>query len=601
LIIIDFYNLATKRAMKKILTILFLVFLVNSTFSQAIFQKDLNIQLVEALSSCYACAWADYDNDGYLDVVISGSSITCGPCNLPILLFHNNADGTFTRVTSGPIANFTGTTYGLAWGDYDNDGKPDLYVCTYIFGHNLLFHNEGSGNFTQVNTQPIVPPDSTFSRACAWADYDRDGWLDLFVVNDNYKDDMLFHNNGNGTFSKITTGAIVNNGGSGYACSWADFNNDGWPDLYVVNHIFNSPDYLYINNGNGTFTIADTSMIPIDESSGRSVSWGDYDNDGYFDIVVPGDDLLNRPGVMYHNEHGSHFTFVNSAFSIEIGRDFGSSWGDYDNDGFLDLFVTRCDAQPNLLFKNSGGNLVRVKNEIPGREYSSFGSGYMCSWIDYMNNGKLNLFVLNSGSPVNNYMYNNTGSTGNYLICKLIGGCNSNAMGIGARVSVYAGDLHQIREVTGGNGAGGQDSPWPHFGLGDHTMADSVIVSWPIGNTDKIQKLTNVPANQLLIIEECLLGTNQNQQVPVSFGLRQNYPNPFNPVTRIEYSLAKNTHLSLIVYDMLGKVVKELVNSNETSGSHTVNFDGSDLASGVYVYKITADGFTDMKKMILLK
>jgi hypothetical protein len=203
--------------------------------------------------------------------------------------------------------------------------------------------------------------------------------------------------------------------------------------------------------------------------------------------------------------------------------------------------------------------------------------------------------------------FKNISNTGNYIICKLVG-CRNNRAAIGTRIKLYAGNLFEIREISGGNGSGTQDMLWQHFGVGSHSMIDSIIVNWPYGNTPEIQKLTNISVNQTITIQECLIGIINNE-VPVKFELKQNYPNPFNPSTQIEYSLIKPSIVKLTVYDLMGRLLKALVNEHQSQGTYKVEFDGTNLASGTYVYKLETNdpgsksgtGFTDVKKMVLLK
>ncbi len=577
--------------MKKIILIILFLGFAYSLQAQPYFQKITSGEIVNTVYSGQRCAWGDYDNDGYQDLVVTGFNNNCQTCNYSILLYHNNGDGTFTRVTTGPIATYSGRTFGCSWGDYDNDGKLDLFVCVGFNSHNLLFHNEGNGVFTLVTSGPEVT-DVGWGEAASWCDYDRDGWLDLFVCNEYGYPNFLYHNNGNGTFSKITTGPMVTDGGSSIGAAWGDYDNDGWPDLFVANYD-GQHDYLYHNNGNSTFTKILTGPEVTDNDWGSGCAWGDYDNDGYLDLYVTNG---NSPNRLYHNNGDGTFTLSSTLPSLENGLSYGCGWADFDNDGYLDLFVSKIQSA-NALFKNvNGQTFTRVTNDIVGQE------GYISIngvWGDYNNDGKIDLFVANTGGSNNNYLYKNVSTGNNYTICKLIG-CHSNKAAIGARIRLYAGNLSEIREISGGSSMGTQDMLWQHFGVGTHTMIDSIVVYWPYGNTPSIKKLSNVSVNQTLTIYECPLGIINNQ-IPVKYELKQNYPNPFNPGTEIEYSLLKPSNVKLSIYDISGKLIQTLVNEFETTGTYKVQFDGTNFASGIYIYKVETDEFTDTKKMILLK
>ena len=532
------------------------------------FVKLQNDPITITTNASNQCAWGDYDNDGLTDIVISTFNDNCWTCDYPLLLFRNIGQG-FQRVMTAPIATVTSKTFGVCWGDYDNDDKIDLFVSVGFSGNNLLFHNEGNGNFTQIISGSIVN-DGGESRGCAWVDYDRDGWLDLFVCNQNNQNNCLYHNNQNGTFTKIASGSIVNDANFTRGCAWGDYNNDGWPDLFAVNYSGQNDD-LYRNNGNGTFTKILSGPEVNDQSWGTTCSWGDYDNDGYLDLYVTNNNQLNR---LYHNEGNGNFTLVSGGPSSETGYSFGTSWADYDNDGYLDLFMAK-EYTFNALYKNnSGQSFTKITNEPPTMEG---GLSVGCAWSDFFSNGKIDLFVTNNNLLSVNYMYINQGNTGNYLVLKLHG-CltetgRSNTNAIGARIKVQKVNQTFYREVCGGNGS--EDMFWQHFGLGSITNVDSIVVNWPSGN---VQKLTNVPVNQTILIDECLLGVpNNNNQVPAEYSLEQNFPNPFNPTTTINYSLKKQTHVRITVYDIMGRFVKTLVDATEPTGKYKTVFDGSDI------------------------
>lgn len=563
------------------------------------FQKVTSGQIVTDLNSSDRCAWGDYDNDGYIDLVVSSYNDNSQSTNYPLLLYHNNGDGTFTRVTTGPIANYMGKTFGVAWGDYDNDGRLDLFVCVEFGGNNLLFHNEGNGNFTQITTGSIVN-DGGSSECCSWCDYDKDGWIDLFVGNNYNENNFLYHNNGNGTFTKVTTGSIVNDGGYSRGSSWGDYDNDGWPDLFVVNYQGEN-DFLYHNNGNGTFTRINTGPEVNDGLWGSGCTWGDYDNDGRLDLYVTN---TTQGGRLYHNDGNGNFSLVNNVPSNDGGLLMGTSWGDYDNDGFIDLFAANESGYGYLYHNNGNGTFSRVTNEIVSNDY---GVHVANAWGDYNNDGKLDLFVTNTNSVTQNFLYRNTGTIGtnlgNYLTCKLHG-CMpragySNTCGIGAKIKLYSGTLFEMKEVTADNGMGSEDMLWPHFGLGSRSNIDSLVVYWPSG---LVEKMTNVTVNQILYIDECLVSVQPNtNQIPYTYSLAQNYPNPFNPITKIYYQIPKNTFVTIEVFDYLGRKVTTLTNTQQPAGYYQVDFNGENHSSGVYFYKITAGDFIETKKMILIK
>ncbi len=579
--------------MKKFIQLLIiLISLCLSSHAQVFFNKVMSGPVVTTTNASNRCTFGDYDNDGYIDIVVSTYNDGCVPCTYPVLVYRNITGGSFVRITTGIIATYTDRTFGLAWGDYDNDGRLDLFLCVGFNGNNLLFHNDGNGNFTRITTGIIVN-DGGFSQACSWGDYDRDGWLDLFVANSNLQKNYLYKNNGNGTFTKITTGNIVNDTSYSRGCAWGDYNNDGWPDIFVVNY-YGMNDFLYRNNGNGTFTKITTGPHVNDGLWGSGCTWGDYDNDGYLDLYVTHNSTNNR---LFHNNGDGTFTYFNSGPSTESGLSFGASWGDYDNDGYLDLMVPK-EQTLNALYKNnSGTTFTKILSEVPAQEG---GNSVSNTWGDIDNDGKLDLFVTNNTINSLNFFYRNIGPTQNYLICKLVGGCGSNVSAIGARIIAYSGNFKVMREISGGQQMGSQDMLFQHFGLGNRTLIDSLIVYWPAGNSPKIQRLINVSVNQTLLLDECLIGIEQNG-TPAEYRLYQNYPNPFNPSTTIEYVIPKATHVNIELYDITGRFVRDLKNEFQMTGHHKFDFNGDGLASGIYIYKISTSEFTETKKMILIK
>jgi photosystem II stability/assembly factor-like uncharacterized protein len=554
------------------------------------FQKIVTGTIVTNSGSYSPNAWSDYNNDGFQDLVVLPWNDGCWSCDYPILLYQNNGNGTFTNITNNAIGQISTKAWGGTWGDYDNDGGLDLFLSRPFGANNLLFHNNGNGNFTQITSGSIVN-DGGSSTGCAWCDYDKDGWIDLFVANAG-NGNFLYHNNGNGTFTKVTSGSIVNDNGNSRGSAWGDYDNDGWPDLFVVNY-GGENDYLYHNNGNGTFSRVLSGPMVTDGLYGSSCNWVDYNNDGWLDLFVTNN---NQSFKLYRNNGGGSFTDVQIIPGQDGGYCYGSNWGDYDNDGWIDLFVPRV-GNNNLLYKNNNGTgFTKITSEPISNEGGHSEAG---TWADYNNDGKLDLFVSNSGGSTSNYLYKNNNPSGNYLICKL-NGCQlqntiSNRAGIGAKIVIKDGTMRQIREVNTGYST--QNMIWQHFGVGSITNIDSVIVYWPSGN---VQKFANVQVNQIFFIDECLLGIISNE-VPAKYELEQNYPNPFNPVTTIEYSLLRSVNVKLTVYDINGRIVKTLVNQRQGQGKYRESFDGSELSSGIYIFKLETDEFTDTKKMVLMK
>ena len=310
--------------------------------------------------------WGDYDNDGHLDLLVS-VGILSGPRSN--LLYRNQGNGTFAKITSGPIVTNLHTTVGSSWGDYDNDGYIDLFVANTGLSlspqnKNALYRNNGAGGFTRILSGQLVN-DSAQSQSCAWGDYNNDGKLDLFVA--NVGNNFLYRNDGNGAFTTITNGHIVNGGGSSVGSAWGDYDNDGFLDLFVGNGVTDvETNFLYRNTGTGTFDSVTTGAIATDTGGFTGCAWADYDNDGFLDLCVceyqPGSNFL------YHNNGNGTFSKVTTGRIVNDGGDStGCAWADYDNDGFLDLFVANYGSgQVNFLYRNDGNTNQWLKIKCVG-------------------------------------------------------------------------------------------------------------------------------------------------------------------------------------------------------------------------------------------
>ena len=353
------------------------------------------------------------------------------------------AQVSFTRILEVEIAQDTGPSIGCAWGDYDNDGYPDLVVADAFGAFNRLYHNNGDGTMSPISHGPAVISGGN-SHGCAWSDYDGDGDVDLFVVGGNGQNDQQFLNNGDGSFTRVTTGHLVNSGGEGAGISCADYDNDGDFDLLVTGWGLNG-NRLYRNDGAVELTFV--GGLEAVSAYSQNAAWGDYDNDGYLDLFIAN---YSQDNFLYHNNGDGAFVRVTEGALVhDGGRSSGSAWADYDNDGDLDLFVA---------------------NGV------DFGGG--------------------TPPPEPGFLYRNDGGTNHWLILRLVG-VASNRSAIGAKLRVLA-TIHgktfwQSREVSGGAGYLSQDDLRVHFGLGDAESVETVFIEWPSGVT---QVLKNVSANQ---------------------------------------------------------------------------------------------------------
>jgi hypothetical protein len=455
------------------------------------------------------CAWADYDNDGFLDLAVW--NLNRAAPSLDARLYRNNREGTLAQVARAlfPL-DFTVQSVA-SWADFDNDGYLDLLGSRV--GRAQLLKNNRDGSFSLTNAGQLTSQTQTGSSSgslvAAWADYDGDGWLDVFLHTSIYK------NNGDGTFTNVTAATI----GSGASSAqggrvWGDYDNDGHPDVFVLNYGSGGRNRLYRNNRDGTFTEQSAAAGVGSGSFSYASGWGDYDNDGFLDLFVANGEP-SRGNFLYHNRGDGTFA-RSAAFDAVSPPNVGTyacAWGDYDNDGYLDLFLANYgrpndeERTVNLLYRNNGdGTFSRVTTGSLANDVDAFGG---CSWADYDNDGFLDLYVTSHAG--HNLLYRNNGNANGWLQFKLVGRI-SNRSAIGAKVRVKSEirdpkseirTLWQLREINGGDGDSNSQPLLVHFGLGDATLADTVRIEWPSGI---IQELRGVAAKQFLTVTEAGVG-----------------------------------------------------------------------------------------------
>ncbi len=442
----------------------------------------------------WAASWGDYNNDGHVDLFVTTYDL-----NKPNELFRNNGDGTFAKVTSGVIATDKASSLAASWADYDNDGDLDLYVANNIGAPNFLYRNEGGGNFIRLQNDPVVN-DLGYGHGVSWADYDNDGYLDLFVSSFfPTQFNSLYHNNGDGTFSKARTNAVTIEANSTTSGIWGDYNNDGLIDLFVTN-TNKENNSLYENKGNGNFVKVNAGSIVNDGGHSVGASWGDYDNDGDLDLFVA--NAANEDNFFYENNGNGTFTKITSGNIVtDGGHSHGSSWADVDNDGYLDLFVSNDQDQNNFLYKNNGDKtFTKVENAITQSGGLSFGA----AWADYDNDGGVDLFVANRENT-ENFLYQNVKAACQGKSCITLVGSNSNQSAIGAKLyvttTIYGKRITQMREISSqtGGGIGGQNELRQIIGVGDAGIIENITVKWPSGY---VQILENQLVDECIVIQE---------------------------------------------------------------------------------------------------
>jgi len=477
----------------------------------------------------------DYDNDGWPDIfVVNGTTLDPMPgASKPTNhLYHNNHDGTFTDVTEKAGLAHTGWGQGVCVGDYDNDGNEDLFVTYY--GKNVLYHNNGNGTFTDVSDKAgVAGSGGAWSTGCALVDYDLDGKLDIFVA--TYVDfdlksapapgdrascmwkgvpvmcgprglpwgkNMLYHNNGDGTFEDVTTRAKIDqtNGHYGFSVSTFDFDDDGWPDIYVA--CDSTPSILYRNNHDGTFTdVAVTAGAAFNEDgkeqAGMGSTIGDYNGDGRLDIFKT--NFSDDTATLYRNNGDG--TFDDVTFPAGLGLytkylGWGTMFLDVDNDGWPDLLLVNghvypeVDSQqlgsdyrePRILYHNKGNGAFEDISASAGPAITSAASGRGLAIGDLWNDGRISAVISNLNAPVS-LLVNQERSSNHWIAFKTVG-TKSNRDGIGAKISVKAGERILVDEVRSGSSYVSNNDMRVHFGLGAVSKPEWVEVRWPSGLTE---------------------------------------------------------------------------------------------------------------------
>lgn len=509
-------------------------------------------QLPEDMGS--GAAWGDYDNDGWLDLAVANE---VGPLSMSdadrrqsparTTLYHNNGNGTFTDVTTRSGIDSRGWDMGVAWGDYDNDGRIDLIVTSY--GRNSLYHNDGGGTFSDRSVVSGVGTVTGFWTGASWGDYDRDGFLDLYVTGyvrytppDQAEEagkydvenpssinpssfrperNLLYHNNRDGTFTEVARSAgVADTAGRGLAAAWADFDEDGWPDLYVAND--QSDNVFYRNLGNGTFADLSHAARVADYRSAMGIAVGDWDGDGDQDMFLT--HWIAQENALYSNtiaqtrtrSAAPPVTFMDDADRYGLGQtslDFvgwGTSFIDYDNDGTLDLFVVNGST---LQKRDDPAQLVPMRNQMfwnrggmdgffdvstaSGPSFARELVGRGAAFADYDNDGDVDAFIVNHDGA--GLLLRNDGGNRNHWLAVEVRGSTSNRQGIGAKLRLVVGSTSYVRQVGAQASYLSQNSLIETFGLGAATQADTLEISWPGGARDV---RTELPANQRIVATE---------------------------------------------------------------------------------------------------
>jgi hypothetical protein len=500
--------------------------------------------LIETMGS--GCGWIDYDQNGLMDLYLANGAATrlyTPKHALRGALYRNNGDGTFTDVTAKAGVGAEGLFgMGVAVGDYNNDGFPDLFVLGY--GRCILFHNNGDGTFTDVTAKAGVANSGRWGSSAAWFDYDNDGRLDLVIANyvdwapdnnfwcgdhgpglrsychpDNYHGQAptLYHNNGDGTFTDVSLRSGVGaKPGNGLGVVTFDYDDDGWQDIFIAND--SMPNFLFHNNRDGTFREVGYMAgvaVSMDGTSeaGMGADAADASGNGRMDLVVT--HLDSQLARFYQNMGGGVFDDATLRSKISYATfhmsGFGTRFMDYDNDGWRDIFMAdghildnieryRSEvryAEPKLMFRNAGRGIFENVSDRLGADFVRPRVSRGAAIGDFDNDGDLDVLVNNNGEPAQ--LLRNDGGNANHWLEIFLIGTRSNRDGVGARAKLTAGDLTLYDQRKGGMSYQSAQDPRLHFGLGAQGRVDGLEIVWPSG---AVTKLAGIKSDQIVAVKE---------------------------------------------------------------------------------------------------
>lgn len=555
----------------------------------------------------FGASWVDIDNDGWLDLFINRKPV-----------FKNLGNGNFVKLTSA-MGDQT-PNLGHTWADFNNDGFIDCYVVATGATNSFLYKNEGNGVINKIRTGVIGDSAYNTGWGCAWADYDNDGFTDLVISAANnfgivHHPNRFYRNSGDGTFARLEIHGITDTLAPFTIPTWADYDQDGDMDLFIgsgpggstaVDNLYKN---LLVENGTAELVRLLTPPLATDLVDGQNWNWIDYDNDTDLDAFLT-NYAGGTPNNLYRNNNGSYERMTASQVGNIVsdpGLDLANLWGDFDNDGDLDCFVTRDGGGLSDYYRNNGNGTFTSLDTLAVVTQS--GGNFGATAGDYDKNGTLDLYV--TGSTFSNGLFRNDLNNGNkWVNIQCVGGApvtylsNKSAIGtkVKAKATINGTPVWQYREVLAQNSFNCANMLNVHIGFGNASVIDSLIIIWPRGLKEVF---TNVQLNNFYIANEgqgIVSGIGDPVNIkPEGFQLHQNYPNPFNPSTVIRYELASSSEIKIEIFNSQGKEVSTLVSEKKPAGSYEVTFDAEGLSSGIYFYKLSAGNFSETKKMILVR
>ncbi|MEH6765518.1 MAG: FG-GAP-like repeat-containing protein [Aequorivita antarctica] len=566
------------------------IFFTEKTKAQS-FEETTFEDITTTPSASRSANFIDVNGDGWDDIFFTNGP-AAGQNNM---LYINNGDGTFTTVTSDDIVSDNDRSDGASFADVDNDGDLDAVVVTYgrngVGKKNYFYRNNGNGTFEYEPTNAIGIP-LTYSEMINWIDLNNDQYLDAYITNSIVSTrNLYFENQGDGSFEAVSGLSITSETLASRSINWIDYDGDGDSDLFVANEN-NANNSLFRNDGPDNFT--QITNLPITQNGKNSAgsSWADVDNDGDFDLFVANWDGQNNQ--LFINDNGTFVEQTSSAIAAETGSSFGSAFADVDNDGDLDLLV--CNSyftgqETNSLFINDGtGTFSKdTSSSLANHQGNTFG----CAFGDYNNDGWLDVILANTlNENQTNSLYKNTGSGNNWIKIRCVGD-PSNGSAVGAKVRVRAtingNEIWQTRQIEAASGYCSQNSYTNHFGLGDASNVAEIEIQWPSG---AVETFTDIQGNNSYLVfegEGIQLGTTS--QAKYGYVI---FPVPAKDVLVINFP-KDELNSKVEIFDLNARKVKEQDNYAESS----MEMNLSHLSAGEYILKITSNNKVSSQKIII--
>jgi uncharacterized repeat protein (TIGR01451 family) len=459
----------------------------NSANTSNLLYSACQVASISATSNnSWNTSWVDYNNDGHDDLFVATKD-----ANQENELYRNNGNGTFTKITNNPLVKEKANTVAAVWADIDNNGSKDVLLVNAAQHRSKLFINNGGGSFTELANSGIDPHPQYFHGA-AFADFDNDGFLDLIMTNFfQTRFHQLYRNNGNNTFTSVYNTPVTTESERAMAPILADYNNDGLVDIFIPNGN-NRPNSLFKNIGNFQFEKVNDSAMNADAKNSVGAAWGDFNNDGFLDLLVANASGQNND--LYRNKgDGTFLKITNSIISIQGGDSHGVAWLDINNDGWLDVYITN-DGAPSFLYLNDGqGGFTRKLDEVIS---GNIGNSFGVAVGDYNKDGQLDLAVATHTDGNTKFYCHNSSSS--HWIGFQLQGLHSNKQALGARVAIKSNGIWQYRQNLPVTGFGSQGMQNLHFGIANTSSVDSALVIWPSGVKQYLNNISSDTYNVVL-------------------------------------------------------------------------------------------------------